>query len=52
MCGCEATFVCSKCKGTPFDPDYVDVEPMDEAEFDLVIAQDTTPWSWGEQGWV
>lgn len=32
MCGCEATFVCSRCTGTPHDWRYWLDEPLTEAE--------------------
>lgn len=32
MCGCEATFVCSRCAGTPDDPRYLDDEPRTPEE--------------------
>jgi len=35
MCACNESFVCSRCKGTPFDPAYYDDEPgpMSEEAF-------------------
>lgn len=27
MCACDAAFTCSRCRGTRFDPHYVDDEP-------------------------
>lgn len=43
MCGCEGSFVCSKCKGTPFDPYYLldEPEPLTEPFFaELVESHD------------
>jgi hypothetical protein len=35
VCACTEFFVCSRCKGTPFDPAYYDDEPgpMSEEAF-------------------
>ena len=50
MCGCEGSFICSQCEGTPFSPYYEAeaYEPMDTAEFD-----ELTRWPNGEpwEGW-
>jgi hypothetical protein len=54
MCGCEASFVCSKCAGTPFDPNYeADAhEPMDTGEFDALVVERSEPRAFGDLGWV
>ena len=45
MCACEPSFVCSQCKGTPFDPDYDhDAEPMSPQEFDVLVDRYVEPW--------
>lgn len=51
MCACEGSFVCAKCAGTPFDPNYeADAyEPMSEPDFDeLASGPGTVEWS----GWL
>lgn len=51
MCACSATFTCSKCAGTPFDPRYEDdaYEPMDLDEFDK-LTEGTGRMVW--DGWL
>lgn len=48
MCACEPSFVCSQCVGTPFDPRYEEDahEPMDTAEFDGLVNEDTRWTMW------
>lgn len=38
MCACEGSFVCAACKGTPFDPRYLEdaPEPLTADEFDTL----------------
>ena len=47
MCGCQDSFVCSRCQGTPFDPYYEleAPEPLTLAEFDVLVEQYVEPWS-------
>ena len=34
MCACEPGFVCSRCQGTPHDPNYVEDEPRRPSPWD------------------
>ncbi len=36
MCSCEPSFVCARCKGTPFDPHYEADERLTEDDFDAL----------------
>ena len=46
MCACDGSFVCSRCKGTPFDPNYLldEPDPITPAEFDKLVEQYVEPW--------
>lgn len=53
MCACEGSYVCSQCKGTPFDPNYEDdaVEPVTPMEFDAFVDQYRPQEDWPTRFW-
>jgi hypothetical protein len=52
MCGCEGSFVCSRCAGTPFDPRYMDDEPAELSleQFEDLMVERVPIIMLGEEG--
>lgn len=50
MCSCEPGFVCRRCAGTPFDPNYAedDPPPLTGDEFDALTLSRPSP----DQVWL
>ena len=44
MCACDWNYTCLSCRGTPFDPHYLDDEPEPLTEPDFSALVDERSW--------